>query len=188
MMYIVPEDQTPRRSLRGYIAWAATGLIAAVTLAHALRSGSGWGGAAGGMFMFVLYAFLPRIEAASARRRKKDEGSVTVDDWGVTRLAGKVREAVAWDEVAWVRIYTTAAGPGAEDAFFALGTGNNKGCLVPNGLAVSSHLLAALQQRLPGLDNLAVALAMGSTTAAVFTIWTRPSGPAKAAADEPAPS
>ena len=33
-------------------------------------------------------------------------------------------------------------------------------------------------------DNAAVALAMGSTTEAVFTIWTRPGQPGKTAASE----
>jgi len=186
---VVTEKSAPRRTLLGYLTWAATGLVAAVTLAHALRSGRGWGGAAAGAIMFVLYSFLPRIQAASDRRRKAQDGSVTVDDWGVTRVVGDdLRESIAWDDVAWVRIYTTSAGPGAEDVFFALGAGHGKGCLVPQGLAVSSNLLAALQQRLPGLDNAAVAVAMGSTTEAVFTIWTRPGLPVRTVAGKGAPS
>jgi hypothetical protein len=59
---------------------------------------------------------------------------------------------------------------------------------VPLDLATSSHLLEALQQRLPGLDNAAVALAMGSTTEAVFTIWTRPGLPVKTVAGKGVPS
>jgi|GEM_PF-359612 len=185
----VKEKQAPRRTLLGYLAWGATGLVAAITLAHALRSGRSWGAAAAALIMFVAYGFLPRLQAASARRRQAQDGTVTVDDWGVTRVVGDdLRESIAWDDVAWVRIYTTSAGPGAEDVFFALGAGQGKGCLVPQGLAASSNLLAALQQRLPGLDNAAVALAMGSTTEAVFTIWTRPGQPGKTAAHEGAPS
>ena len=148
--------------------------MAAVTLAHAVRRGSGWGAAAGSVLLFVLYAFLPRIEAAGARRRRKSMAAVTIDERGVTRTDGELRESVAWDDLAWVRIFTNSAGPGADDVFFALGTGDGKGCLVSLELATSSHLLEALQQRLPGLDNAAVALAMGSTTEAVFTIWKRP--------------
>jgi len=184
----VTETPAPRRSLLGYVAWAATALAAAVTLAHAVRTGTGWGAAAGGAIMFVLYGFLPRIEAVTARRRAQQEDVVTVDDWGVTRVAGDVREAIAWEDVAWVRIYTTSAGPGADDVFFALGAGQGKGCLVPQAQAISSHLLEALQRRLPGLDNQAVALAMGSTTQAVFTLWTRPGDPAKTAPDKGATS
>lgn len=129
--------------------------------------------------MFVLYGFLPRLEAASVRRWQKQDETVTVDDWGVTRVAGDLREAIAWADLGWVRIYTTADGPAAEDVFFALGAGNGKGCLVPNRLAVSSNLLAALQQRLPDLDNAAIAMAMGSTSEAMFTIWMRPGDPEK---------
>jgi len=184
----VPEKLVTRRSPLGYLAWGATALMAAVTLAHAVRRGTGWGAAAGGALLFVLYGFLPRIGAASARRRKKSLAAVTVDDRGVTRTDGELRESVAWDDLAWVRIFTNSAGPGADDVFFALGAGNGKGCLVPLELATSSHLLEALQQRLPGLDNAAVALAMGSTTEAVFTIWKRPDAATTAPITPGAPS
>jgi len=177
----VPENLVPRRTPLGYLAWGATALAAAVNLAHAIRRGTGWGAAAGGVLLFVLYAILPRIEAAS--RRKRSTAVVTIDDHGVTRTDGELRESVAWDDLAWVRIFTTSAGPAVDDVFFALGAGNGKGCLVPLELATSSHLLEALQQRLPGLDNAAVAQAMGSTTEAVFTIWKRPDA-AKAAPDQ----
>ena len=178
------ETAAPRRSLLGYLAWAATALAAAVTLAHAVRTGKGWAAAAGGVIMFVLYGLLPRIEAVTARRREVRRGSVTVDEWGVTRVAGDLREAIAWHDVAWVRIYTTSDGPGADDVFFALGADDGKGCLVSNTLATPSRLLEAMQQRLPGLDNMAVAIAMGSTAEAVFTIWTRAADPAKTTADK----
>lgn len=138
--------------------------------------------------MFVLFGFLPRIEAANARRWKKKEGTLTVDEWGVTRVAGDLREAIAWDDLAWVRIYTTSDGPGSEDLFFALGDAGGRGCLVPNGLASSSDLLAALQKRLPNFDNAAVIQAMGSTSPAVFPLWTRAPDPAKSRDDERSPS
>jgi hypothetical protein len=180
----VTEKLAARRTLLGYLCWGATAVVAAVTLAHALRSGRGWGAAAGASVMFALYGFLPRLQAASARRWQRQDETVTVDDWGVTRVAGDLREAIAWADVGWVRIYTTSEGPGAEDVFFALGAGNGKGCLVPNRLAVSSNLLAAMQQRLPALDNAAIAMAMGSTTEAVFTVWTRAGDSAISAVDK----
>jgi len=188
----VPETPAPRRSWWGYLAWAFTGLVAAVTLAHAVRRGERWGTAVGALIMFVAYGFLPRLQAASARaqarRQSQRDGTLTIDAWGVTRVAGDVREAVAWADLAWVRIYTTSAGPAAEDVFFALGAGNGKGCLVTQGMAVEAHLLQALQERLPGFDNEAVVTAMGSTTEAVFTVWTRRSDPARTTADEGARS
>ena len=75
-----------------------------------------------------------------------------------------------------MRIYTTSAGPAAEDVYFALAGANGKGCLVPHGLAVRAKLLDALQERLPGLDNDQVIRAMGSGDDTYFTIWSR--GPA----------
>ena len=86
---------------------------------------------------------------------------------------GDVHEAIAWSDVVWVRVYTTSEGPIAEDVFFALGGADGKGCLVPHGLAVEVDLVAALQRRLPELDNDALVRAMGSATDAVFTIWQR---------------
>ncbi len=45
---------------------------------------------------------------------------------------------------------------------------------MPNSLAVASDLLATLQRRLPDLDDLEIAKAVGSVTEAWFTVWTRP--------------
>ena len=77
----------------------------------------------------------------------------------------------------------TAAAPRDEIkpafAFDPAGGPDGKGCLVPNGLAGDVDLVAALQRRLPALDNEALVRAMGSTTDAVFTIWER---------DAPAPT
>ena len=115
-------------------------------------------------------------EGAERTRAASRTGSLTIDDWGVTRVAGEMREAVAWADLVWVRIYTTSAGPAVEDVFFALGGADGKGCLVPHDLAVRAKLLDVLQERLPGLDNDQVIRAMGSGDDAYFTIWTR--GPA----------
>lgn len=184
-----PEPDLPRPSLitgRGFggtLAWVATLLVAAVPTIGAARHGRGWGAAAPGMALALAYTFLPWIRWASdraeARRRREMDGTLTVDEWGVTRATPKLREAVAWKDLAWVRIYTTADGPGAEDFFFALGGDDGKGCLVPNGLATTSGLLGTLQARLPGLDNREVARAAGSVCEACFTIWTRPNGQRK---------
>lgn len=184
----VTKSAAPHRSLLGYLAWAATAVIAAVNVAHLVRHGTGWPAAAFGVALFALYGFLPRIQAASARRAERAQGTVTADDWGVRRIAGDVNESIAWEDLAWVRIYTTSDGPGAEDVFFALGDARGKGCLIPNGLATSSNLLVALQQRLPTLDNTEIVRAMASTGPAKFTIWTRPDGPVKTADGEGATS
>ena len=154
---------------------------AAVVLAiwHAVQTGKGWRGAIGVTAMVVLYTFVPWLrEAGETRRRKKLYGTVTIDDWGVTRVSGDLREAVAWSELAWVAIKTTDDGPFAEDFFFLLGGADGKGVVIPNVLASELNLLATLQARLPGLDNEQVILASGSTGKAMFTIWSRTAPPA----------
>jgi hypothetical protein len=149
-------------------------LLATVAVAQVITTGKGWAAAIILVVMAAGYTFLPWLRTIRVERRAEENGTLTVDDWGVTRVAGAVREAVAWDDLVWVRIYTTSAGPSVEDVYFALGGGDGKGCLVPQDLAVKANLLAVLQERLPGLDNQQVIRAMGSTDDAYFTIWTRP--------------
>jgi hypothetical protein len=171
------------RSVGEKLGWAIAILLAAASIARLIGTGKGWMGALISTAMAVGYTFLPWLRAATARaqarRARPAAGSVTLDDWGVTRVVGDVREAIAWSEIVWVRVYTTSEGPIAEDVFFALGGADGKGCLVPHGLAVEVDLVAALQRRLPALDNEALIRAMGSATDAVFTIWER---------DAPAPA
>jgi hypothetical protein len=166
------------RGVLGTLAWLVTSIIAVATVVAAVRRGNGWGTALAAVALATGYTFIPWIRAASeraeARHRRRAEGTLTVNEWGVTRVAGKIREAIAWDDLAWVKIYTTSDGPGAEDFFFALGGADGKGCLVANSLAISSDLLATLQKRLPGIDNQEIARAAGSVTEAWFTVWTRP--------------
>jgi len=166
------------RGLFDIAIWIAALAIAALSLARAIRTGEGWGSAVLLAVVAVAYTFKPWVGGVGSRgaRLQEEEGSLTIDEWGVTRVAGAIHEAVAWKDLAWVRIYTTGAGPVAEDVFFALAGANGKGCLVPHGLAVRAKLLDALQERLPGLDNDLVIRAMGSGDDTYFTIWSR--GPA----------
>lgn len=161
------------RGLFDIAVWIAALLIAAVALVRAIRTGEGLVSAVFLAVIAVAYTFKPWVGKAG---RIQQEGSLTIDEWGVTRVAGGIHEAVAWKDLAWVRIYTTSAGPAAEDVYFALAGANGKGCLVPHGLAVRAKLLDALQERLPGLDNDQVIRAMGSGDDTYFTIWSR--GPA----------
>jgi hypothetical protein len=162
---------------RGEIAlWAVSLLLAAVAVTKVVTTGEGWAAAIILVVMAVGYTFLPWLRTMRGRGKREgaENGTLTIDDWGVTRVAGTVREAVAWDDLVWVRIYTTSAGPSVEDVYFAFGGADGKGCLVAQELAVQANLLAVLQERLPGLDNQQVIRAMGSTDDAYYTIWTRP--------------
>lgn len=170
------------RGLFDIAVWIAALLIAAVALVRAIRTGEGLVSAVFLAVIAVAYTFKPwvgrvgRTGRIQRARPEEQEGSLTIDEWGVTRVASGIHEAVAWKDLAWVRIYTTSAGPAAEDVYFALAGANGKGCLVPHGLAVRAKLLDALQERLPGLDNDQVIRAMGSGDDTYFTIWSR--GPA----------
>jgi hypothetical protein len=161
------------RGVLDTIAWIACLLLAATALARAIRTGQDWASAIVLTVVSVAYTFVPWARRAQIERERKEAGALTIDDWGVTRVAGELREAVAWADLVWVRVYTTGAGPAVEDVFFALGGADGKGCLVAHDLAVRSNLLAVLQERLPGFDNDQVLRAMGSTSDAYFTVWTR---------------
>lgn len=162
------------RGVLDTVACVACLLLAAFALARAIRTGEEWGSAIVLGVVAVAYTFVPWLKMAQIDREQRKPGTLTIDDWGVTRVAGELREAVAWADLVWVRIYTTSAGPAVEDVFFALGGADGKGCLVPHDLAARENLLAVLQERLPGFDNEQVGRAMGSVTDAYFTIWTRP--------------
>ena len=161
------------RGVMDTVVWILCLLLAAFSVARAIRTGEDWGAAIVISVVSVAYTFVPWLKKARIEREQRMAGTLTIDDWGVTRVAGELREAVAWDDLVWVRIYTTSAGPAVEDVFFALGGADGKGCLVPHDLAVRSNLLAVLQERLPGIDNDQVIRAMGSSNDAYFTIWTR---------------
>lgn len=159
------------------ILWIVSLLLAVAAVGRLIQTGQGWAVAIILVVMAAGYTFVPWMRAAQVERGREDIGKLTIDDWGVRRVAGTVREEVAWDDLVWVRIYTTSAGPSVEDVYFALGSADGKGCLVPQELAVQANLLAVLQERLPGLDNQQVVRAMASVEDAYYTIWTRPAEP-----------
>jgi len=110
------------------------------------------------------------------RLRKPEQETVQVDENGVLRLVGSVREQIKWNEIEEISILTTDHGPFAEDVFFALGGPNNHSCLVPHDAAVRTKLLEELQARFPSLDNKIVITAMGSTRKNSFLIWKKLDG------------
>jgi len=115
-------------------------------------------------------AFLIFLEP---RLRKQARETVQVDENGVLRVDGPVREQIKWDEVVEIRIITTDEGPFREDVFFALVGTNGKGCLVPHDAAARTKLLEELQVRFAGLDNETVIKAMGSTSNDNFLVWKK---------------
>ena len=133
--------------LRGEVPWYATGFFAACLVVGIL----------------MVFGVLPR--------ERPPEGDLIIDDAGITRTARKLREHVAWKDVARVRILTNDEGPWREDVFFVIDARQGGGCVVPQELAVRGGLLEALQSRLPGINNAAVIEAMGSIERREFIIW-----------------
>ena len=81
----------------GALVWAMTVLVAIVTTVGAKRSGKGWGNAAFAIAIVIGCTSVPWLRAASARaharRRDRADGTLTIDDNGITRITGKRREA-----------------------------------------------------------------------------------------------
>jgi hypothetical protein len=115
-------------------------------------------------------------------------GHLAIDEVGITRTAKGVREHVAWDDVARVRILTTDQGPHLEDVFFIVDSKKGDGCIVPQDLATRDGLLEALQSRLVGLNNGAVIEAMLSVDNRMFTIWEEGSASSQAGSTHDAKS
>jgi hypothetical protein len=99
--------------------------------------------------------------------------TIEIDDVGVLRIKGSIREQIRWDDVEEIRIITTDGGPFSEDVFFALLDRENKGCLIPHDAAVRCKLLETLQSRFTGVDDAAIIRAMASTSNQSFLIWKR---------------
>jgi hypothetical protein len=149
-----------------------------VLLAAAGALGIARGRASGWLVMLFFLACAGTLAAApwiNARRNKRMQASLTVDEWGVRRRLGVGKEAkeeaVAWERITELSIITTSDGPFAEDVFFALRGSDGTGVLVAQSLAMEHDLLKQLQTRLPDLDNEAIVRAMGSTTQARFILW-----------------
>ncbi|HWS61589.1 MAG TPA: hypothetical protein VN325_02450 [Steroidobacteraceae bacterium] len=106
------------------------------------------------------------------RLRRREVETVQVDDVGILRVDGSIREEVRWEAIAEIKIITTNTGPYGEDVFFVLTGAGGKGCLVPHAAAVRTKLLEALQARFP-IDDAAVIAAMGCTSNNSFLLWKR---------------
>ncbi|GHU06754.1 hypothetical protein FACS1894158_14110 [Betaproteobacteria bacterium] len=98
--------------------------------------------------------------------------TVQFDDTKVTRTMRDGRqETIQWSELKEVAVITTDEGPFVDDVFWVL-SGADTGCLVPGEADGAKELLARLQ-KLPGFNNEAAILAMGSTENAKFVCWSK---------------
>lgn len=153
----------PQRSPAWY--WVAVFVLLAVYLAW--KDNFGFASVFAGMALLIALA--PRL-------RKPELETIQIDDSGVLRVDGEIKEEISWDSLEEIRIITTDQGPYREDVFFALLNSAGTGCLVPHDAAVRTNLLGELQARFPGLDDNMVIKAMGSTSNNTFLIWKRVHG------------
>ena len=121
----------------------------------------------------AVFAGIALLVFLAPRLRKAPTEVIHVDETGVSREGGGIREHIRWADVVEIQIITTDEGPYSEDVFFALADGKGRGCLIPHDAAVRTRLLEQLQARFPGLDDAKVIEAMGSTTNNNFLIWKR---------------
>ena len=93
------------------------------------------------------------------------------NDVQLTDPSGTTNE-LAWAQLAYVGIITTADGPGVPDLFWMLQQHDRRTSLViPMGAEGEHELLHEMQSRLPGFDNMTVIEAMSSTDPAGFIVW-----------------
>ena len=121
----------------------------------------------------ALLGLVAALIVLEPRLRGREYETVQIDDAGVLRVDGHLREKVRWNEIEEIQIITTAAGPWTEDVFFVLTAADGKGCLVPHTAAIRTKLLEELQARFPSLDDRIVIEAMGCTGSRSFVIWKK---------------
>jgi hypothetical protein len=155
----------PRRSV-AWIWFAVAALLTIILARAAFLGNQSWWAPS----IFLGIACLIFLEP---RLRRREVESLQVDEFGVLRIDGKIREEVAWSELAEIRIITTSGGPFQEDVFFALAASGGKGCLVPHAAAVRTKLLEELQKRFPGMDDKMIIDAMSCTSSNSFLVWKR---------------
>jgi len=121
----------------------------------------------------------PRRSAGPGRRRA-DPGAGSGNNGGmpVEFTADGVRDVLAdgrpdelrWDELAEVRVITTADGPFAEDVIFVLVAADGvRRVTVPHAMATDAFIQRL--QLLPGFDNQALIRSMYSVTEDQFLLW-----------------
>lgn len=124
-------------------------------------------------WLFELFERKERPSHPMPRGGRHSAVHVGVDDAGVRvhRADGRA-ENLAWADLGSVSIVTNDDGPFANDLFWILQSRDHSiSVVVPMGAAGEKELLGAMQERLPGFDNMAVVDAMGSTGNASFVVW-----------------
>jgi hypothetical protein len=123
------------------------------------------------------FAIAAAFIALRPKLRNLERETVQVDDTGVTRVDGAVRQQIRWDEVTEIRVIAVGTGPWREELHFALGGPAGQSCVVPHEAALRTRLLDDLRARFPTLDNETLAEAMASPGKRHFVIWGKSPAP-----------
>lgn len=125
------------------------------------------------MLKWLSRLFRRREVARSERLRPASPVRVTLDERIISVDSGSGHVAtLAWSEIGSVTVLTTNAGPFESDLVWILADRDGRTIVtVPMDASGEHELLAAMQTRLAGFDNMAVVEAMSSVENGVFQVW-----------------
>jgi hypothetical protein len=135
----------------------------------------------GAVLLLGLAAALVAIGVAMRRNGSTSRASaaatvaVHCDAESVSRtMADGRHEAVRWDEVVEVGVFTTSVGVHRDDGVVIVLHGpGDQGCLMPSRLAVEHGVIERLHA-LPGFDSRRLIAAMEAPPPSRSTCWERP--------------
>lgn len=133
-----------------------------------------------GILLLAAVAALIAFGVAGRRneRQRREHAASTVelrvDDDAVSRtMADGRQEAVRWDELVEIEVFTTSIGVHREDGVvLVLSGGQERGCLVPSRLAVEHGVIPRIHA-LPGFDGRRLVAAMERPPPSRTICWTR---------------
>ena len=101
-----------------------------------------------------------------------------IGDQGVTRRHGsrmrqQLTEAVRWDELTKVEVLARETGADKQEPLFLLHGAGTNGVAVAGALAQQHDLVGALQRRLPGFREDALAQALAASENGAFILWEK---------------
>jgi hypothetical protein len=126
------------------------------------------------IFALCSFAVIGTVERALVSRRsgRNGPGVVSIHEGRISYFGPEGGAVLALDALTSVDIMTNDLGPWEDDVHWVLRDEMGQMVTIPASAANADTLLDTLGG-LPGFDNMAVVLAMGSTENAEFRIWRR---------------
>lgn len=124
--------------------------------------------------LLVILAGLAWVGLSTRTTRSPPRFQIIVDDTAIAVIDNLEQHSdIEWHRLERVDIRTTDHGAMSADLFWGLHTRDKNVVVFPGGAIGETEFIAALQARLAGFDNDELMRAMGSTSHALFTVWTR---------------